>query len=81
MRLASANPVPGLAKVSSRMKADEQKPPAKAGPSDRADAPSRSYARQIDCGRPGSGRADAPSPHEVENGRGTGRLRNPPEDH
>lgn len=63
------------------MKSDEEKAPAQASPSDPEAAARRSYARQIDCGGPDPGQTGAPPHDEVENGRGTGRLRNPREDH
>lgn len=62
------------------MKADEQKAPARADPSEPDSPPQRSYARRIDCDGSQAGRPGARSP-EGENGRGTGRLRNPREDH
>jgi len=61
------------------MKADDQKAPAQTGPPDPEAPPQRSYARHIDCGGSEVQRFESPPP--VENGRGTGRLRNPPEDH
>jgi hypothetical protein len=39
--------------------------------------PRRTYARRIDC----AGKAGAPPAPEVENGRGTGRLRAPRDGH